>query len=93
MDHKAIAREAVLEAAKLAGSQAALGAAIGAKPAEVSGWVTDGDNWRPVPAPKAVAIETKYGVSRMRLRAKDAADIWPHLVTAMPKRRAGKATA
>lgn len=92
MDHKAISREAVLEAAKLAGSQAALGAAIGAKPAEVSGWVTDGKNWRPVPIPKAIAIENIFGVSRMRLRAKDAASIWPNLASSS-KRRTGKATA
>jgi len=84
MSDRDIVKKAVREAARLAGSQAKLAAAIDTSPQEVSGWISDDAvRKRPIPVERAIHMEKLYSIQVERFspttiwtRIPDAD--WPH---------------
>jgi DNA-binding transcriptional regulator YdaS (Cro superfamily) len=68
--------QALDEAIRAAGSQAALAAACGVVQGAVANWKARGS----VPAEHCAAIEAATGVHRFRLRPDDWHRIWPELI-------------
>ena len=78
MDIKNQSTPALLRAIQIAGSQSALGAALGHSQALVHKWINSPN---PLGAQHCVKIERIYGVSRQDLRPDDWQSIWPELAT------------
>ena len=69
----------LLRAVEIAGSQVALGRALGHSQALVFKWLNSSNGLGPI---YCVKIEQKFGVRRQDLRPDDWHLIWPELITA-----------
>lgn len=82
MDIKNQSVPALLRAIQIAGSQSALGAALGHSQALVHKWI---NSRNPLKAEHCVKIERIYNVSRQDLRPDDWPDVWPELAYSTAK--------
>lgn len=85
MDAKNPSVPALTRAIAAAGSQSALGRALGTSQALVHKWL---NSTNPLGAKHCVSIERIYAIPRRDLRPKDWQDIWPELAKPQsPKRK------